>query len=225
MKSLLFVHHNSSHKAKQKKKGHQRQWFNTFNCFSNKSNLLCTSTEPQQRSKGRSWPQSLQMDAECFRVTVNCILNTVYSKAQGAEWGHFNRLPPPSHAGGWVYSSGLIQCVSQRSRSDSISFILSSHNPDPYFSSVLQSVLDKQTMWEYFAFYVKHLVPWCQWHAGGESKHPCDTINLCMLTSLEHWVTWNTFRPERPTAGEERGREGAIWDDQSKQRNSCETPN
>lgn len=45
------------------------------------------------------------MDAECFRVTVNCILNTVYTKAQDAEWGHFNKLPPSNNAGGWVYSS------------------------------------------------------------------------------------------------------------------------
>lgn len=54
------------------------------------------------------------MDAECLRVTVNCILNTAYSKAQGAEWGHFNKLPPLSNAGGWVYSSrGLTACYSK----------------------------------------------------------------------------------------------------------------
>lgn len=50
-------------------------------------------------------PESLQMDAECFRVTVDCILNTAHSKAQGTEWGQFNKLPPPSNAGGWVDSS------------------------------------------------------------------------------------------------------------------------
>lgn len=48
--------------------------------FNNKGNLLCTLTEPQQRRRGRSWPRSLQMDAECFGVTVNCTLNSVLQK-------------------------------------------------------------------------------------------------------------------------------------------------
>lgn len=83
-------------------------------CFNNKGNLLCTSAEPQQRSSGRSRPSSLQMDAECWRVTVSYSLNTLFSQSLGAEWGHFNKLCSPADVGEWDHSSGILKWILKR---------------------------------------------------------------------------------------------------------------
>lgn len=79
-------------------------------CFNNKGNLLCTSAEPQQRRNGRSRPSSLQMDAECLRVTVNYSLNTAFSKARAPSGVILTTPPPPpAYVGGWVHSFGIIR--------------------------------------------------------------------------------------------------------------------
>lgn len=58
-------------------------------------------------------------------------------------------------------------------------------------------------MWEYFAYHVREsLAPLMPRDSRGESKHCGDSNNLCMLTFLKHWVSWNTFHPERPTGAE-----------------------
>lgn len=85
VKSLFFVRRGSGNKEggrgkKERKQASKAVIWNSQLCSNNKGNLLCTSTEPQQRSDGGSRPQTFQMDAECLGVTVDCTLNTVHSE-------------------------------------------------------------------------------------------------------------------------------------------------
>lgn len=179
MTALLFVHHNSSHKAK---KVHQREGIKYFQlCFNNKSNLLCTSTEPQQRSDGRPWPQSVQMNAECFRETVNCILNTAYARAQGV-----------------ILTSTLSQVccwwvdllcwgftgASQKSMGDFCLTVLSSHNSVPLDISA-------QSLNSCLAIQQRDDMCWlCHTLSFLIKQHPGDRNNLCVLTLVNPWACW-----------------------------------
>lgn len=103
-------------------------------CFNNKGNLLCTSAEPQQRRNGRSRPSSLQMDAECLRVTVNYSLNTAFSKARAPSGVILTT--PPSCLRRWVGSLLWDYKVDSQSSKKNTSFTL--HTP----KSVLEQITD-----------------------------------------------------------------------------------
>ena len=197
-------------------------------CFNNKGNLLCTLTEPQQRSNGRSRPQSLQMNAECFRVTVNCTLNSVLWAPSRASLTSslfpvklIGAFTPPGFNN--MFLKGAYETIS-----DTFCPLFSHCWPQSIFPWCLSpSICDllrirEITIWEYFPTVADSYSHDATWHIWGKANIRVTVIIYsCLHSNSAGSVGTLSFQKDLL---EEKWGEDWIWYGWFKQSNACETP-